>query len=295
LAVLSDPLQRPTAEANIPAPIDVEPGVRPPLIEVLCGGGAMKLERLVPEVTAHLPFEMRDTCRVVFHRERLSTEYGTQKISFEIEVLRADGSPRGEAHVSEVMLFRAGSEPRFAFISGIRDQFDRMIVRVSHVADENHYIGAAEIRTGAPAAQWSAVIGSGRLRLYGTTTIPTGLYRFGDKEHSGVLSLNFGVLSRLTWLDQEGHEGFLGAEVGVMVIGLANSVSQTGQSLRQVGLVFGLGVSVPVANRSGPTQASISVHAWLELDLQHASSEGGSPLAFVFGPSLTFGNVGLNL
>ena len=90
-------------------------------------------------------------------------------------------------------------------------------------------MGAAEIKTGAPAAQWSAVLGTGHMRLYGTTAIPTGLYRFSDSAHSGVLSLNFGVISRLTWLDSEGHEGFLGAEGGIMVIGLANSTSDTRQ------------------------------------------------------------------
>jgi len=294
LAVVRDPLQRGTAEANIPAPIDVEPSVRPPLIEVLCGGGAMPLYRLEPGVTAHLPFETRDTCRVVFHRERLSTEYGTQKLNFEIDVLRADGSPRGDAHVSEVISFRAGSEPRFAFIRGIHDPFDRLQVRVSHVADENHYIGASEVRTGAPAAQWSAILGTGRLRLYGTTAIPTGLYRFGDKEHSGVMSLNFGVLSRLTWLDAEGKEGFLGAEAGLLVGGLANSVSSTGQSLTQVGAVIGLGVSVPIANRSNVAQASINVHAWFETDLSR-NLDDKSRYAFVFGPSITIGNVGANL
>jgi hypothetical protein len=293
LAVLTDPLQRATGEANIPAPIDVEPSVRPPLIEVLCGGGAMKLAQLVPGVTAHLPFEMRDSCRVVFHRERLSADYGTQKINFEIDVVRTDGSIRGDAHVSEIVIFRAGNEPRFAFIRGITDPFDRLIVRVSHVADENHYIGAAEIRTGAPAAQWSAILGTGRLRLYGTTAIPTGLYRFGNPKHSGLLSLNFGVLSRLTWLDQEGKEGFLGAEAGFLVAGLANSTSSAG-SLTQVGAVIGLGVAVPIANRGSISQASINVHAWFEVDLSGDSSKA-ERYAFVFGPSITIGNVGTNL
>ncbi len=294
LAVVRDPLQRRMSEANIPAPIDVEPSVRPPLIEVLCGGGSTPVERLIPGVTAHLPYELRDTCRVVFHRERLSAEYGTQKLNFEVDVLRPDGGARGDAHVSEVMSFRAGSEPRFAFIRGIQNPFDRLIVRVSHVADESHYIGASEIRTGSPAAQWSAILGTGRLRLYGTTAIPTGLYRFGDSQHSGLMSLNFGVLSRLTWLDKEGKEGFLGAEAGILVAGLANSRSETGQSLTQVGAVIGIGVSVPIANRSAVTQASINVHAWLETDLSR-NVDGSQRFAFVFGPSITIGNVGANL
>jgi hypothetical protein len=167
-------------------------------------------------------------------------------------------------------------------------------VRVSHEADEAHYMGAEELRTGAPAAQWSAILGAGRARLYGTTAIPTGLYRFGAKDYSGLLSLNFGVISRLTWLDEEGQEGFLGLEAGVLVIGLANSVSQTGQSLTQVGVVAGLGVAVPIANRSAATQASINLHAWFEADLTRDESKG-SRYAFIFGPSISIGNVGTNL
>jgi hypothetical protein len=294
LAVVQDPLQRGMGEANIPAPIDVEPGLRPPLIEVLCGGGNQKLHRLEPGVTAHLSYELRDSCRVVFHRERLSSEYGTQRLNFEIDVLRPDGSPKGGAHVSEVISMRAGHEPRYAFIRGITEPFDRLIVRVSHVADESHYIGASELRTGSPAAQWSAVFATGRLRLYGTTTIPTGLYRYGAREYSGVLQLNFGVLSRLTWLDKHGREGVLGAELGLMVIGVANSVSDTGQSLRQLGAVTGIGLSVPIANRSAVTQASINVHAWLETNLARDVDRGGR-YAFIFGPSITIGNVGVNL
>jgi hypothetical protein len=247
-------------------------------------------------VTAHLPFSLRDTCRVVFHRERLSPEYGTQKLNFGIDVVRPDGGTRTDARVAETFTFRAGSEPRYAFIRGVVDPFDRVVVRVSHQPDEAHYIGASEIRTGAPAAQWSVVLGTGRLRLYGTTTIPTGLYRLSTHDYSGVLSLNFGVISHLTWLDAEGHEGFLGIEGGLLVMGLANSSSATGKSLTQVGGVLGLGVSVPIANRSSAVEASISLHAWAEADITRDPGAGsGGRYALIFGPSISIGNVGVNL
>ena len=42
------------------------------------------------------------------------------------------------------------------------------------------------------------------------------------------------------------------------------------------------------------TQASISVHAWFEANLARGE-EGASRYAFVFGPSISIGNVGLNL
>jgi hypothetical protein len=293
LAVVSDPLQRGIREANVPVPISNWVERANPLIEMRCGVGR-NMKRVLPGLTAHIPFDERDSCRVIFHRERLPPEYGTQKLKFEIEVVRPDGGARGEAHVLEVLTLRAGKEPRQAWVRGVMGRFDRVIVRVSHEADEQHYIDASEIRTGAPAAQWSAILGTGRARLYGTTAIPTGLYRLSSDDYSGVLSLNFGVLSRLTWLDSEGHEGFLGLEAGILVMGLANSTSSTGQSLTQVGAVIGLGLAVPIANLSAATQASINLHAWYEYDLTRDSDDDEGRHAIIFGPSISIGNVGLD-
>jgi hypothetical protein len=297
LGVVSDPLQRSIHEANIPAPIGVSAETPAALIEMYCGGGPEPTERIEVGVTAHLSFALRDSCRIVFHRERLSPEYGTQKLNFEIDVLRPDGSTRGDAHVSEVVTFRAGPEPRLAWIHGIVDPFDRVVVRVSHEADEAHYMGAAEIKTGTAAAKWSAVLGSGHVRLYGTSTIPTGLYRFSNAANSGALSLNFGVISRLTWLDAEGHEGFMAAEGGILVMGVAtppNAISK--HSPTAVGMVIGVGVGVPIANRSGPTEASIQLHAWFESDIAGDRGPGSAGrYAFIFGPSISIGNIGTNL
>ena len=61
--------------------------------------------------------------------------------------------------------------------------------------------------------------GEGHARIYATTAIPTGLYRVSDRPHSGILTLNFGALERLTWLDSEGRDGFVGLEAGVMAVG----------------------------------------------------------------------------
>jgi hypothetical protein len=198
--------------------------------------------------------------------------------------------------VSQTIVLRSGEEPRFAWIYGVKAPFDRIIVRLSQAPDEAHYVGALEIPTGAPDVKWTAVLGTGRARLYATTAIPTGLYRFGDANHSGVLSLNFGIVSRLTWLDSDGHEGFLGLEAGVMAIGLTNDQGKTGQSLTQIGLVAGLGISVPIANRSSAAEAAINLHAWVEEDVSgHSGPDSGSRLAVIFGPSISIGNVGTNL
>lgn len=282
LAVITEPLQRSTAEANIPRSIDSGE----PLVEVLCGGGNQPLKQLEIGVTFYLSFDLRDTCRVVFHRERLLPTYGTQKLNFEVDVVRPDESTRSEAHISETISMRAGKEPRVAWIKGIKNPFDRVRVRVSHVGDENHYIGGGEL-TDLPVAQWSAVMGTSRVRLYGTSAIPTGLYRFGGSENaSGVLALNFGVISRLAVLDKEGHEFPVAFETGVLVFG----VESGDESLFQVGVVAGLGLAVPIANRGEISQASINIHAWGEVNVSDPSSR----FAFIFGPSITIGNVGAN-
>ncbi len=295
LAVLASPVQRSIHEANVTAPIGRSALGLHPLAEFVCGAGLDGTLRVNPGAQAHLSFDLRDSCRVIFHRERLSRDFGTQKLSLEIDVTDADGAVRGDAHVSSTIVLRPGPEPLFAWIQGVKQPFDRVVVRVSHVADEAHYVNALEIQTGAPEVKWAAVLGTGHARLYATTAIPTGLYRFGDAHHSGVLTLNFGVLSRLTWLDADGHEGFLGLEAGIMAIGLANATGDTGQSLTQVGAVFGLGISVPIANRASPTQASINLHGWFEESISNSGTDPGRRDAFIFGPSISIGNVGTNL
>jgi hypothetical protein len=295
LGVVSSPLLRQVREANLPAPIGGSALGPRPIVEFVCGTPNNTTERITPGVTAHLPFESRDNCRLIFHRNRLARSYGTQKLNLEIDVVDSDGSSRAEGHVAESIVMRPGAEPIYAWINGVKAPFDRVLVRLSHAADEAHYVGALEIQTGAPEVKWTAIMGTGRARLYATTAIPTGLYRFGDDAHSGVLSLNFGVISRLTWLSRDGHEGFLGLEGGIMAIGLANDTSTTGQPLTEIGAVAGLGISVPIANRSTPTQASINLHAWFEVDISRHSGDPSGRTSIIFGPSISIGNIGTNL
>jgi len=290
LAVLSDPLRRNVKEANLPAPIGLSALSAEPLVEVVCADSDGKLRRVEPGVVPHLPFSLRDGCRVIFHRQRLSPEYGTQKLSLEMEVDKLDGTPRGEAHVSQTIVLRAGTEPFIAWIKGVHAPYDRVVVRLSHVADEAHYLGALEIATGAPAVQWAVVFGTGRVRLYATSAIPTGLYRFGTGGTSGVLSLSIAIISRLTWLDSEGHEGLLGLETGLMAFGLTVGTSPNPET--QVGAVLGIGLSIPIAGAGSPTQASINLHGWVEERITGSGPEALSQRAIIFGPSISVGNVG---
>jgi hypothetical protein len=299
LALLSDPLQRSVKEMNVPAPFSTSSLTAAPLVEVVCSVGPEKVLRAVPGVTLHLPFEAREGCRLVIHRERLSAEYGTQRLSLEIEVNKLDGTARPDGHVTQTIVLRGGNEPRIAWIKGVVAAYDRAVIRLSHVADEAHYLGAADIVTGAPTVQWSVLFGTGHVRLYATTAIPTGLYRFGNATGSGVLSLSLAVITRLTWLDTEGHEGLLGLESGIMAFGFTNSQAQ---ALTEVGIVAGVGLSIPLAGAGSPTQASINLHAWVEQRISAPTTPVATPTmpnpppasanAVIVGPSLSFGNVG---
>jgi hypothetical protein len=297
LGMISDPVELALKEANVPAAIGASAANdKEPLVELLCGDGRGGTVSVKPGATTHIPFAARDTCRLVFHKERLSPEDGAQRLNLVVDVTRVDGEARPDAHVSQPIVLRPGGEPRYSYIKGIKGSFDHVTVRLSQDNDESHYVGTGEIRVDAPAAQWSVIAGQGHARIYATTAIPTGLYRVSDRAHSGILTLNFGAIERLTWLDSEGHDGFLGVEAGVMAVGLANDTSATGQTLTQVATVWGVGLSVPIANRSLATETSINLHAWAEYEISRdIGQEPGNPFGFVFGPSISIGNIGTNL
>ena len=184
-------------------------------------GRPWQLAANLPGKRTSIPFARRDGCRVVIHRERFNPEDGTQDLTVDVDVTKLDDNPRSDAHVSERMVLRPSPESRIFWIRGVKAQFDRVTVRIAHVADDARYVGASETRTSLPAVQWTLVVGEGHLRFYATAAIPTGLFHITAP--SGILTLNFGVLSRLTWLDQQGHEGLVGLELGAMGISLATT------------------------------------------------------------------------
>ncbi|MGE5185598.1 MAG: hypothetical protein ACM31C_26235 [Acidobacteriota bacterium] len=285
LATVTEPIERPLREATSFAPLFG----KQPIVELLCddGDGAAAI---APGATAHVPFDHNDSCRLVLHRERLDPALGAQKLMLEVDVTRVDGSPRSEARVAKRLRLVHDDSPRTLWLRGAESRFDRYTVRLSQDDDERQH--DEEL----PSAQWSVVTGTGRARIYATSAIPTGLYRVADRDHSGILTLNFGVLARATWLDSLGREGILCAEAGALTVGLANDTSATGKSLTQVATVMGLGLSVPIANRALAAETSVNLHAWLELEPSRAFGSGsGSAWAFVFGPSITVGNLGADL
>jgi hypothetical protein len=297
LAVLLDPVQRPLREASVPAPFGASIQGAQPLLELVCADKAGRPQRIVPGKQTSIPYAQRDSCRLVIHRERLTAEQGTQDIAIDIAVTKVDDNPRADAHVTERMVLRPGAEPRLFWIHGVKAPFDRLTVRVSHIVDEAHDVGGADLHLNLPAAQWAVVADEGHVRFYATAAIPTGLFRITAP--SDVLTLNFGALSRLTWLTADGQEGLLGLEVGAMGIGLA----ATPDFPRTLAVLAGLGLSVPIGNRGEPSQASVNLHAWIAYELRaetprdpkNINGPAASHWSFLFGPSITFGNVGKNL
>jgi hypothetical protein len=297
LAVLTGALQRPLREASVPAPLGASTLGPTPLLELVCVGSRGQPERIPPGKQTSIPFAERDSCRLVIHRERLTPEQGMQDVAIDVAVTKEDDNPRADAHVTERMVLRPGAEPRLYWLHGVKAPFDRLTVRVSHIVDEAHDVGGADLHVNLPSAQWAVVAGEGHVRFYATAAIPTGLFRITAP--SDVLTLNFGALSRLTWLDAEGHEGILGLELGAMGIGLA----ATPGFPRTLAVLGGLGLAVPIGNRGETTQASVNLHAWIAYELRAETPRdptnpigpAASHWSFLFGPSITFGNVGVNL
>ena len=105
----------------------------------------------------------------------------------------------------------------------MKAQFDRSRCG-SRTSSTRRTTSAQRHHDHVPAVQWTLVVGEGHVRFYATAAIPTGLFHITAP--SGILTLNFGVLSRLTWLDQEGHEGLVGLELGAMGISLATTAKR---------------------------------------------------------------------
>ncbi|MCY1076342.1 hypothetical protein [Archangium lansingense] len=302
LAIVNERTQRALREASVPAPLGASALSEEPLIEFLCADREGRPLRLQPGTPARIPFDSRDSCRIIIHRERLRPEDGLQEIILEVDVTSASGAPREAARVNERMVLQPGGEPRTLWLKNVLEQFDRIVVRVSHIVDESRYLLAApSSRASLPSVQWAATLEGSRLRLYATATIPSGLYRL--VQPTGQLTLNFGLLSRLTLLDEHGKEGLLGLEMGLMGVGLVQTGGLLNDYPPTLAAVAGLGIRVPLGSGPGG-QAALSVHIWGAHEFREAyftKPTDGSPgrevgrWALIFGPSISLGNIGMNL
>lgn len=304
LAIFEGALQRELREVNTAAPIGIPIGKRAPIVELICIDKEGRPTTITPGTSPHLPFSSKDSCRLLIHRERIQPSDGEQRLDIDVEVKSSSGSNRSEGQLSQRLVLRHGEEPRIIWLHGVAAQFDHLTVRVNHVLDETQYQHDSSERIELPAAIYGVVFEDTHFRFYATAAIPASLFRFSNDKGdagNGALTLNLGVLSRLTWVTRDGNDGLFGLEAGVMGMGLAT------QNTRQLNLVGGVGLSVPLGNAGQPTQAAINIHAWLAYrpgnDTVITTDDNGTPngtvalshWSFVFGPSVTFGNVGLDI
>jgi hypothetical protein len=235
---------------------------------------------------------------VVIHQERLATEDGLQEVVLDIDVTKAAGGKRSDASLNERMVLRPGGPMRVVYLKGIVEQYDQIAVRLSHVVDETRYLLGTTGKQTPPSAQWSATVEGGRARLYVSLSVPAGLYRINEPAAS--LTLNFGVLGRITWLDRNGKEGLLGLETGVLGASLIPQQYNNSPAFPPT-LVTLLGLGLRVEIGQG---AAIGVHLWsgyeFRSEYSYTPTGGTTPKtathwSLLFGPSISIGNVGTNL
>ncbi len=302
LAVVADPLQRPLREASVQVPL-AGSKTREDIVEMLCSDEHGGNQVMPTGETPRIRFDKRDSCRIVVHRSRLKPEDGPQSVQIEVDVAALDGANRSGTHVSERAVLRPGLEDRTFWIHGVKAPFDRISARVYHVVDETRFQDGADAKTNAAALQWTVITGTGHVRFYATASFPTGLYR--TNAPTGLLTLNFGVLSRLVFLDHDGKDSLVGIELGAMGIGLVGTGNFPNYPAT-LAAVGGVGIAVPLGNIGQPSQASLNLHAWVAYEFRPefqffanaadatagVNGKSASHWAFIFGPSISIGNVG---
>jgi hypothetical protein len=297
LAILHEATERPLREASIPVPFTATTTRPEPLVEFQCADARGITVSLPPGRPASIPYSARETCRVVIHQERLLAEDGQQEVVLEIDVTKASGGRRAESSVSERLILHPGGETRAVYLKGITEEHDQITVRLSHVVDETRYLLSTRGKAAPPSAQWSASVEGGRARLYVSLSVPAGLYRINAPAAS--LTLNFGVLGRITWLDRHGKEGLLGLETGALGASLIpQQYNDSPAYPAALVTLLGVGLRVPIGQG-----AAIGVHLWGAYEFRseywYTPSSGGSRKAthwsLLFGPSISIGNVGTNL
>jgi hypothetical protein len=293
LATFDEQVQRALREASVPAQFTTV-GANKDLIELVCSDKFGQPQHMEAGKENSIPYDSRSTCRVLIHGDRLTPESGQQEIILEVDVTSPDGTTRGSSGLHERMILRPGGELRTIPLKGGLREFDHIVVRVAHAIDETHYTVGPMTTDGLPAAQWSMTIKGGWARVYGTFSIPAGLYRVTSP--TGQLTLNFGVLSRIVTLDRRGKESLWGLELGLMGMGLLQPANQIAYP-PSIGAIAGLGLRLPL----GGGDTAISVHLWgvYEFRGRYAPdptnpNKDASHWAIIFGPSVSLGNVGVN-
>lgn len=257
----------PVTRINIPQRLIV--GGKASFFHVTCGTGADTAE-LTPGKLERISFSLKDSCRIVFERDRIPLQAGTQRLR-----VHAGG-------FNEIILLEPGTGPlTVAVPAGDPVEYDTLNVLIAHDLLSGHYALGSSQKLGEEV-RYRILLSDSWIRISVTTALPTGLFRFGPKDIEGSVPLSAGALARIAVVQKSGRDFPVGLEMGPFGTDLSGSAGFS--------VVAGVGLSVPVLNRNTALQASFNIHAWLEYSPTRDIS-GETPLAFLFGPSFTVGQV----
>ncbi|MHB8416563.1 MAG: hypothetical protein ACYDCL_00705 [Myxococcales bacterium] len=262
-------------------------------LAVLCRESSGAERRIAPGQIVNLPFENRHSCRLRIDRSVLLPEEGPQRLRLTVAVTHPDGTP-APGGFSKVLLVapRPGHESVWIEPTIPIHAFDHVHVALAHEPGPPY--AESETIGGLTGQEVTLVFGNARLRLYGSATIPTGLYRLTSGPDGGVVAFSAGALIRLAPLDRDGKEFPVDLETGLFGTNLAQPTPGPSAILS---LVAGIGLNVPILNANQPTQASVGLHAWFEYAptvVPSIAQHYGQQFAFIFGPSVSIGDIGAN-
>ncbi len=272
---------------NVPVSLSPDSGRTSKLATVVCRDEAGQEKEIAPGDLVSMPFASRNSCRLKIDRSVLGTTDGVQRIRVALSVSKPDGGSR-DGGFSRVLVVTPSKEPLSVSLAstGTMRAFDHLTVRLSHDDQPGHYLVEGEASS-LPARTWQMVFGDQRLRLYGSATVPTGLYRVTSSADAGTLQFSAGALARLVLLGKEGKEFPFDLEFGVLGTNLSNRPN--------VSIVAGAGLTVPILNPQEIGQAAVGIHLWVEYAPTRPGETFGDKVAFIFGPSLSLGDFGTNL
>ena len=269
-----------------------------PWIELYCPHDN-KQQPLSPGITHSLPFNVQHGCYLLLHAEQLTEEDGGQLLRLKVTVEGLDGRPKPQLGGEQAIKVHAGDVSRKIFLASGSSHFDKVLIMLDVTSED---VANADVPSKASSAlQWSLIMGQEHLSFYATASVPAGLFRAADANHSGIIGTSIACLFRLVALNREGVPLPPGLELGLLwshILGETNSATYG-----QVSLVSGLGIGVPLGNVGQGTQATIGVHAWAEYEIsraiwgrQHYQNGwgDGSPWGIVFGTGVSFGNIGVS-
>jgi hypothetical protein len=273
---------------NVPVSLSTDDARTGKLFAMLCRNPQGAEQEIKAGVLNSLPYASRGSCRLRIARDALSPEDGAQRIRVTVSITSPAGGARDGGFSRVLVLSSAANTDALWVGEGASMQpYDHVVVQIAHDDEPGFYVAGGGT-SGLPSRRYQMVFGNGRVRLYGSAAVPTGLYRIvpGGGAGSGVLQFNAGVVARLAFLDREGHEFPLDLEIGLLGTDLSGKAA--------LSMVLGPGITVPLINAQQAAQAAIGIHAWLEWAPGRAGS-GEKSLAFIFGPSISFGDFGTNL